>query len=83
MGVVVSATKMEIGQTWNPEPSGEINAGDVIIRTISRNAEGTSAMMLPGVSTGAPQGVQVYTGAGEVQDVVQRGDSRAQRSDII
>jgi hypothetical protein len=83
LGVVVSATAMKIQQTWNPVPEGGIQAGDVLVRTIRRNAEGTTAMMLPLVSTDAPEGVQVYLGTLEVQDKVERGDASANRTDTI
>ena len=75
MGVVVSATAMKIQQTWNPVPESDIKAGDVIVRTITRNAEGTTAMMLPPVPTDAPEGVRVYSGTPDVQDKVERGDT--------
>ena len=83
MGVVVSATAMKIQQTWNPVPEGDIKAGDVIVRTITRNAEGTTAMMLPPVPTDAPEGVRVYSGTPDVQDKVERGDVTAIRIDTI
>lgn len=83
MGVVISATAIKSQQTWNPVPEGEIKAGDVIVRTITRNAEGTTAMMLPPISTDAPVGVQVYSGTQNVQDKVERGDATARRTDTI
>ena len=44
MGVVISATEMEIRQSWNPQPDAieQITAGDVIERTIFRTAQGTT-----------------------------------------
>lgn len=36
MGVVISATAMKIEQSWNPMSPSEIEAGDVILRTITR-----------------------------------------------
>ena len=81
--VVVSATAMKIEQTWNPLPGGDIQAGDIIVRTITRTAEGTTAMMLPQVSTAAPEGVQVYSAVLDVQDTIQRGEAKATRTDSI
>ena len=83
MGVVVSATAMKVQQTWNPLPNGEFKAGDVIVRTITRSAEGTTAMLLPPVSVDAPAGVQVYSGTLDVQDKAERGDASAERTDTI
>ena len=83
MGLVISATEMEIQQTWNPQPTQEIRTGDAVVRTIQRTAVGTTAMMLSSIPTGAPDGVQVYEGTPEVQDKVDRGDSRALRTDTM
>jgi len=83
MGVVVSAAAMEIQQKWDPEPGGEIRAGDVILRRITRTAEGTTAMLLPPVPSDPPEGVQVYTAPPEVRDHSERGESRAERTDTV
>lgn len=83
MGVVISATSMKIEQTWRPLPKSEIQAGDVIVRTITRNTTGTSAMMLPPTSNNAPKGVQVYSASPEVKDTVERGVASARRVDTI
>jgi hypothetical protein len=40
-------------------------------------------MMLPPISTNAPEGVQVYSGALDVLDKVERGDASANRTDTI
>jgi hypothetical protein len=81
--LVVSATTMNIEQTWNPLPDDEIEPGDVIIRSITREAQGTTAMLLPPVSTVAAQGVEIYVGKPDVVDQVERGDSSARRTDTI
>ena len=83
IGLVLSATDMEMEQTWIPDQTSQVTAGDVIQRTIVRNAEGTTAMLLPGLSPTAPDGVRVYTREPEVTDTTQRGGSRARRVDKI
>ncbi len=85
MGVVISATEMEIGQSWNPTPEAakQIAAGDVIERTIHRTARGTSAMMLDPVTDLAPEGVRVHVGPESVQDNTARGESSAERTDQL
>ena len=83
LGVVVAATEMEVTQTWRPDSIGTVNAGDVIERTITRRATGTTAMMLPPVSADAPEGVRVYSADPIVQDHTERGASRAERIDTI
>jgi hypothetical protein len=80
------------GPTWRPEPSpfaddpvpeGELQTGDVVVRTVTRNAEGTTAMMLPPVPADAPEGVRVYFGPPFVLDKMERGDATAQRTDTV
>ncbi len=83
MGFVVSATKMEFRQSWNPEQIQELQAGDIVHRTLQRTAEGTTAMMLPPAETNAPEGVSVHTASPEVYDNIDRGEATAHRKDII
>ncbi len=83
MGLVVCATDMEVQQTWNPESIVNINAGDVVERTIKRTAAGTTAMMLPVIPADAPDGTQVYAGTPEVEDQQDRGDLKAVRIDTM
>ena len=83
LGIVVSATSMEFQQAWTPETFQGIQAGDVVSRVVRRTAKGTTSMMLPPVSAGAPEGIQVYPGAPEVMDQVDRGQTQAKRTDTI
>jgi hypothetical protein len=83
LGTVVAATEMEVSQSWKPEAIDVISAGDVIERTIRRRATGTTAMMLPLVTSDAPESVRVYMADPIVQDQTQRGESTAERSDTF
>jgi hypothetical protein len=83
LGMVVAAKNMEVTQTWQPGTSGPVHPGDVIARTISRRADGTTAMLFPPVSIAAPAGVRCYSTDPVVQDVTERGASRAERSETI
>jgi len=83
LGVIVVAAELEATQTWQPDSIDTVNAGDVIQRTITRRATGTTAMMLPPVASDAPDGIRVYTADPTVQDHTERGQSSAERSDTI
>ena len=83
LGVVVAATDMEVTQTWKPVSTGQVNAGDVIERTITRRATGTTAMMLPPFPADAPEGVRVYAVEPIVQDHTERGNAKAERIDTV
>ena len=83
LGVVIAATEMEVTQTWLPESIDALSAGDVIQRTITRRASGTTAMMMTPIAGEAPDGVRVYVGDPIVQDRTDRGSSTAERVDTI
>jgi len=83
LGLVVAARKMEVNQAWQPDANGPVQAGDVISRTISRIATGTTAMMFPPIAIETPAGVRCYASDPIVQDFTQRGDSRAERREML
>ena len=82
-GVVVCATKTDIGQTWSPEQISELTAGDVLTRVIIRTAEGTTAMMLPALRPTVLDGVRVHQSSPAVEDKFNRGDATAHRTDTV
>ena len=83
LGVVVAASNMDVSQTWQPGSIGSVKAGDVITRTITRRAVGTTAMMLPPIAIETPPGVRHYDAEPTVQDMTERGASLAVRSETI
>lgn len=83
LGVVVAARKMEVDETWQPSTVGPIQAGDVIERTITRRAEGATAMMLPPIRVETPEGVRHYANDPTLKDFTERGASQAVRSETI
>lgn len=83
LGVVIATTNMSVSQTWGPEDIESVKAGDVIHRVINRSAVGTTAMLIPPAASKAPEGVQVYLGPPSVNDETERGEARAERSDLI
>lgn len=58
-GADVTASKVKITQTFDRDPA-HLGAGDALVRTITVNAEGLAAMMIPEPSFDMPEGVQVY-----------------------
>ncbi len=83
LGVVIATTQMDVEQTWTPKETDSVNAGDVLQRTITRTAVGTTAMMMPPASSNAPDGIRVYTSDPIVEDKTARGASSAVRSEIL
>ncbi|TWT81378.1 hypothetical protein CA13_28300 [Planctomycetes bacterium CA13] len=83
MAMVVTATKMQIEQSWEPSPEVSLKAGDAIVRSVNREAEGTTAMMLAPIADQSMQGVKVYLATPQLEDRVDRGDARAYRTDRV
>ncbi|WP_218932349.1 BatD family protein [Adhaeretor mobilis] len=83
MGVVISVSEMKVEQVWQPNMTTEVDAGDVIQRTITRTAEETTAMMFPAIAPSAPKGVRIYDQQPTVDDKTERGEATAYRSDTI
>jgi hypothetical protein len=83
LGVVIAATAMQVSQSWLPQNPDSLQAGDVIQRTVSQAAGGTTAMMLLPASLNAPDGIRTYDASPIVQDKTERGQSSAIRTDTI
>ncbi|WP_182869597.1 BatD family protein [Stieleria mannarensis] len=83
LGFVLTASDMQVAQSWSPEVVETLRAGDVIERTITRKATGTTAMMMSPIEAVAPPGGRVYVGEPMVQDRSDRGDVSAQRRDTL
>lgn len=89
LGIVVTTEKVDTQQKWDPRQSSDSNdpnqvqAGDVIERTITRRVSGCSAMLLPPVGIQAPEGVQVYSRDPVVEDKIDRGELKASRTETI
>ena len=83
MPVVVCATSMEVVQTWQPEGVSQWKEGDVLVRRISREANGTTAMMLNPIEAKSGGGIRVYQASLDVEDVTVRGVTVAKRVDTI
>lgn len=80
---VVAATNLQIGQAWVPAGQQSITAGDIIQRRVTRTAQGTAAMMLTPFQDSPVDGVRVFTTQPAVSDKSERGESTAQRIDVI
>ena len=83
LGLVPAVQRMSITQSWQPLETGTLYAGDIIERTVIRNATGTTAMMLPKLPADAPPGTRIYFADPIVKDKTQRGQSSSQRTDKI
>jgi hypothetical protein len=80
-GLVAAAENLQASESWQPGEAKEIRVGDAVRRTISLEADNFPAMLLPVAEFEAPQGVSVYGSEPVINDLVDRGTIRANRSD--
>ncbi|MEO2017633.1 MAG: hypothetical protein ABGZ53_25035, partial [Fuerstiella sp.] len=70
-------------QSWSSDSGEVVQSGDVMQRTVTRTATGTTAMMMSPIPRQAPDGVRTYASEPIVQDKTDRGQSNAERSETI
>jgi hypothetical protein len=80
--VVVSTTKMEVSETWNPRP-GEAKVGDAFLRTVTMRAADIPGMLLPRILKPQIQGLALYASEPGVSDRTERGDFTGQRTESM
>ncbi|QDT68815.1 hypothetical protein MalM25_17400 [Planctomycetes bacterium MalM25] len=80
---VLPTTELTFAQAWSPERVESVQPGDVIERTLTRRAEGATAMMLPPLEPLAQDGIKVYEGTPKIQDRTERGASTAERLEVF
>lgn len=83
MNFVVAAEEIQFSQQWLPADPDSVAAGDVIQRTVTRNAMGTVSMMLTPIEQPAISGIRIYQPDPVVSDNSNRGESTAKRVDTI
>jgi len=81
-GFLVTCDKVEITETWSPEP-GKIKQGDIVTRTITQSASPMTGMALSPPVEQDIDGVRVYLSRPNVSDKTQRGDFIGTREDTI
>ena len=80
---VVSSATLTGKESWSPSDQAEFAAGDILSRTITREASDVSAMFLQPFQPGPIDGVRIYAGEPEVADKRERGVLSAKRVDTI
>ncbi|MCS0497762.1 BatD family protein [Ancylobacter sp. MQZ15Z-1] len=82
-GPVVATRRLSLNQQWSDPPAGRFQAGDAIVRTITRSAEDVPGLALRDLETAAPEGVRVYADPPDIQDTSNRGVVTGHRTDRI
>ena len=72
----------EIEYDWNPQP-GPALPGDAFTLTVTRRAEGISAMLLPPLPAFSAKGLGTYVDTPDVNDHVNRGNLTGVRTDTV
>jgi hypothetical protein len=81
--VVISTTRLDVSETWNPRPGEAIRVGDAFERTITVRATDLPGMLLP--TTPKPQlaGVAIYNATPGVDDRMERGEFSGARVETL
>jgi hypothetical protein len=80
--VVVSTTRLEVNETWNPRP-GQAKVGDAFRRTVTLRAADVPGMLLPRIPKPKVQGLAVYPSTPLVDDRTERGDFTGARVETL
>ena len=82
VGRFVTTRSFELQESWNREFT-DLVVGDALIRTVTRTAQGTFALMFPPVEFEAPRGVTAYAAPPRLDDRANRGRYTATRVDAV
>lgn len=82
-GPVLVADRVEVRQDWAPAPGSTLKAGDAVVRTITRSADGVPALAMAEFAYAAPEGVRVYADPPVSTDSVNRGEVTGHRTDKV
>lgn len=77
-GDVLVTKKFVVEQTLEPEPK-DLKVGDALRRTLTLRADDVPGMLIPPVSSSAPDGLRPYPDAPRVEDEYDRGTLRGLR----
>lgn len=83
LGVVIAVDTLSVEQTWSISDDDKLVAGDVVTRTITQTASGTTAMMLSAPQFDVISGVRQYPRNPKTTDDTQRGNAVAKRTDVV
>jgi hypothetical protein len=80
---VIASNKVEVGETWAPDPSTRFKPGEALVRTIKRQSIDVPALAMTDFAFTAPAGVRVYVDAPQADDRVVRGSVTGSRIDKV
>jgi hypothetical protein len=82
VGRFITTASFELQESWDGELT-KLVVGDALIRTVTRTAQGTFALMFPPVEFETPQSVTAYTAPPRLDDLTNRGRYTATRVDAV
>ncbi|MCG8651823.1 MAG: hypothetical protein MI861_18430, partial [Pirellulales bacterium] len=80
---IIAAEDLEISQRWMPESNTQVRPGDVVQRTVTRSATGTTCMLFPPVKVSGDDNLRVYHHVDKLKDSTDRGQLSAIRVETI
>ena len=80
--VVVSTTRLEVSETWDPRPD-DAKVGDAFRRTVRLQATDVPGMLLPRIPKPQMEGMAIYASEPDVADRTERGEFTGTRADTL
>jgi len=80
---VIATMRATLDEQWSRSPTSTMNAGDALVRTITREADDVPAMAIPALTFSAPEGVRVYADPPQSDDRQNRGAVTGRRMDKV
>jgi len=82
--IVVTTSSLSGEQSWSPDGKTRFETGEAVVRTVTRQVEGSSAMMLAPIDAeGLAPTVRVTAADPDVRDTIERGVVNGTRVDRI
>lgn len=80
---VVATRHFTLVEQWAPGPKGPLKAGDAIVRTITRTADGVPGLAMRDLVFAAPEGIRTYADPPDIDDHSDRGVVTGRRVDRV
>lgn len=82
LATLISATALEVNETWQPQPKSKVKVGDAFKRTLIFRAPDIPGMVFPAMVFPDVTGLKLYPARAQVNDKINRGSLTGGRIDV-
>lgn len=83
LATLISATDLQVNETWQPQPKSKVKVGDAFKRTLTFRAPDLPGMVFPAMVFPDVAGLKLYPARAQVNDKINRGSLTGERIDVI